>query len=507
MSRILALCCLLAVSIPLSAQATAGGKIALGGKIKITVGQPVISALAESPDANSVLLSWTTNVPANTSASCGGLNAPYDASQNSVTSHQIPVPQLAPSSGYTCRVCSSGTCQTISASTAAYAASTPITGISFGTIFNYNTTPTPPHTMTGDTFWNTKSSDGINYILAGDTTGYNGNPDCYSPGLIGKLTSTSPIVAADVNPLSGYGPGCVPNASAGNLRPHPVGLMSMAGKLFMTWGIQTQCNGVDTCPWFYGSMIFSPDHGLTWNTQTSPATFTTTGGLNSPYTARMWPNGPPYYDASQFVMQGADDGTLGYATASNRVLNANAYIYGISGVVTGTGSGSSAADSYSLWRVPRSQIADLKPSEYQFYVGGDGTQPSAWSSTQTSAASILTNDCNGANLPATPGCLGEASVQYVPALNRYLLVTYYWVNGVGTAAHTKVLAYDAPAPWGPFTLVTTVDYPTQGYYDHIILQADALAATFSPTTMRVVLTGQFSTANYNMFYSTITVAH
>lgn len=506
MKRLLAL--ILSVSLQLSAQTAVGGSFKLGGNLGVSNSPiPTISGLSESPDANTVLLSWTTNNPSTTSASCGGLNAPYDASQQNVTSHQIPVPQLSPSTGYTCRVCSGGACQNVSATTQAYAASTPITGISFGTITDYNTTPTPPHTMQGDTFWNTISNDGINYMLAGDTTGYDGNADCYSGGLLTKFTSLSPITLTDVNPLSGYGPGCVGNPSAGNFHPHPTSLLSMNGKLFMNWGMQTGCNGVDTCPWYYGSMIWSPDHGLTWNSQTSPSVFTTTGAINSPYTTRMWPNGPPYYDASQFVMQGADDGTLGYATANNRVLNANAYIYGISGVVTGTGIGSSAADSYSLWRVPRSQLADLNPAEYQFYVSGDGTQASAWSTTQTGAAAILTNDCNAANLPATPGCLGEASIQYIPALNRYLLLTYYWVNGVQNSGDTTVLAYDAPAPWGPFTLVSTINYPTQGYYDHIILQSDALAATFSSTTMRVVLTGNWLNSNYNLFYSTTTVTH
>jgi hypothetical protein len=487
------------IPIPLLAQTVVGGKVALGGKIATTVATPVISSLTESPDANTVLLSWTTNIPSTTSASCGSFNAPYDASQDSVTSHSIPVPQLTPSTGYTCQACSSGACQTISATTQAYATSTPITGISLGSATIYNSS------VMGDVYPEAVSNDGSTYLLIGDTTGYNGGSSCEYALVLAKATSLSPIAITNVNTFSTFTPGCELLAPDGNLSPHGFGFASVGGKLFISMTNQVECAGVPVCPGYYGNLMWSPDHGATWNSQTSPKTFTTGGAFNSPTTARMSPNGPPYFDYVQFVGQGVDDGTLGYATANKRVLNANAYSYQISNAQASTGVGiSCAGEDYYLRRVPLSQLADLNPAEYTYFTGGDGTQASAWSTTQTSSASILHNAGNAANLPSYPGELCLANIEYIPALNRYLLLTTYWPNGVNNAGASTLLAYDTPTPWGPYRLVTTLSMG--GYEDPHILQADAVAATLSPTTMRIIIASNpLTTYSPNIF--TMTVSH
>ncbi len=469
-----------------------------------------ISSLSAGSDANTIVLSWNTDIAANTSASCGSHNSLYDASQDSVTSHLIPVPGLLPSTGYACQACSNGTCQSINATTMAYATSTPITGITISTPTNYNTTsPLPPYKMYGDSFVNTISNDGINYLGGGDTTGYSGAAPCSYTTILAKFTSLSPPTAANVNTLSGLGAGCTGLSNDGNLSPKPVGLLSLGGILFMTLTNGTQAGGSGIGLFKYGSMMFSPNHGATWNNQSAPCVSTSNGMINLPYTTRLWPNGPPYFDASTFVMQGADDGTLGYTTAANRVLNANVYIYGISNALA-SGGGVAAwnnGDAYYLWRVPRSQMINLNPSGYQFYTGGDGTQDSAWSSTQSSAVAIITNEGNRANLPSNPGELSDATVQYIPALHRYLLITYFYPLGNGKALNSVWLAYESPTPWGTWTPITVSFINTVGYYGAFILQSDALSATSSPTTMRLFLADNFEGPAYNMFYATMTVNH
>ncbi len=463
-----------------------------------------ISALTQSPDANTVVLSWTTNAAASTSASCGSSAAPSDALQNSVTSHQIAVPQLTPSTTYSCQVCSGGACQSIASTTSAYATSTPITGISLSAPTAY-----PNASMTGDVYPTTISNDGITYVFNGDTSGFVPGSSCQYSLVLGKFTSLSPLAATNINTFNSFAPGCTPLVADGNLSPHAWGLASVGGKLFLSMTNSEQCAGVTICRGYYGNMMWSPDHGLTWNSQTSPTVFTTGGAFNSPTTTRMTPGGPPYFDYTQFVLEGQDDGTLGYATVNNRHLNANSYSYQISNAQNSTGVGiSCAGDSYYIRRVPRSQLVDLNPAEYTYYTGGDGTQAAAWSASATSSAAVLTNTGNGANLPSNPGELCLASIQYIPALNRYLLLTSYWPNGVNNAATSTWLAYDTPTPWGPYTLVTTLTTQpsASGYETPFILQGDALSASFGSTTMRIIAASNPLTT-YSMNIWTMTVSH
>lgn len=363
--------------------------------------------------------------------------------------------------------------------------------------------------MTGDVYPTTISNDGNTYVFTGDTTGFNGAAGCTYALVMGKFTTFSPLAAVDVNHFSTFTPGCALIPANGNLSPHGWGLMSMAGKLFISMTNQVECSGVPVCQGYYGNIFWSPDHGATWNSQTSPSVFTTGGAFNSPTTTRMSPSGPPYFDYTQFVMEGQDDGTLGYATANNRHLNANVYVYQISNAQNSTGIGiSCAGDSYYLRRVPRAQMADLNPAEYQYYTGGDGTQAAAWSSLASASVAVVTNTGNGANLPAYPGELCLASIQYIPALNRYLLMTTYWPTGVDNAASSVWPIYDTPTPWGPYTQIGALaTQPTaSGYETPFILQGSALAATFSGTTIQAIAASNPLTT-YSMNIFTVTVNH
>ena len=455
-----------------------------------------ISGLTSSSDANSIVLQWTTSGAASSSASCGAEGALPDPAQAAVTSHELPVAGLSPSTGYTCTVCSNGACQNISPATASAPSSTPIIGVSFGAETAYNST-SPPAQNQGDTYYNTVSSDGVTYVVTDDTTyGFGGSGSVNSAMMVSKFTSLSPLIGQNVNTLEGFG-----NAEGGpsgsGLSSKLSGLISFDGCLFGAVGYQNENDSGNYNQQYYGNIIRSCDHGATWtNIQ---GTNSANGTIPSPYTTTSWPGTTPTNFASpNWVMYGADDGTMGYTTANDRVQNANAYVYVISNGQTSSHTACwTDCDAYYLARTPRATLlANPGTTVWQFYTGGDGTQDGAWSTTQANATPILSNAAK----------LSLASIQYIPALNRYLLLTWYYPSGYGNT--TTWEAYDAPAPWGPFTSVPVTNQPTgYGYYNPVPLQADALAATFSSTTMRVLFAGYWSGSEYSLQFATMTVQH
>lgn len=206
----------------------------------------------------------------------------------------------------------------------------------------------------------------------------------------------------------------------------------------------------------------------------------------------MFGPSPTNMGSATFVMYCADDGTLGYQNACNRHDNADAYVY----LMANDGYWDSGNALY-LARVPRAKLADLNAADYQFYLGGDGRLDSSWGA-QASAAAVISN----------PGKLGEPSVQYVPALNRYLLLTFSYPEGLAAdnlhPEHTLWLGYEAPHPWGPWTLINSTEWNSQGYYNPIVLN-DSI---YSGTTPTIAFTANFMiTPTYDMFLSTITLQH
>jgi hypothetical protein len=99
-------------------------------------------------------------------------------------------------------------------------------------------------------------------------------------------------------------------------------------------------------------------------------------------------------------------------------------------------------------------------------------------------------------------------VQFIPALNRYLLLTFSYPQGLAPtnrhSEHTLWLAYESPHPWGPWTLVRSADWPTQGYYNPVVLNDTA----YQGTTPTIMFTADFFGADtYQMYLSTLTILH
>jgi hypothetical protein len=470
--------------------------------------QVAVSSVLASASASTIVGSWTTSSAAVSSMACGTNAGSLDkvAVDNAVTSawkHEHIVAGLLPSTTYTCQISSTNAGGTetssFSVTTSPAAASTPITGLSMGAISTYNSI-NPANQMNADTFYNCKSNDGTTYLSTDDTQGWqqSGYPARHgSPISLVKLTSETPLAGITVNPFVNYGPDSIGTGDDGRSEKNS-GVFCMAGNIYMTVGRQLNqaTGGMGTNTAYVqsaGQMIWSPDKGATWNNFQDPKTFNAGGSPTSPQSASMFGPSPTNMASATFVMYCADDGTLGYLTPCNRHDNGDAYVY----LMANDGYWDSGNALY-LARVPRAKLSKLRAADYQFYTSGDGSQDSSWTSAQTSAAPVI----------SAPGKLGEPNVQYIPSLNRYLLLTYSYPQGLALAdrhsEHSLWQAYEAPHPWGPWTLVSSVDWPTQGYYNPIILN-DTIYSGNTPTIM---FTGNFFDWNaYTMYLSTLTILH
>ena len=115
-------------------------------------------------------------------------------------------------------------------------------------------------------------------------------------------------------------------------------------------------------------------------------------------------------------------------------------------------------DNLILGRVVRTKIAHLKGADWEYYTGGDGMQSTAWSHDINQARLVLEN----------PGQLGMNGALYVPELERYLMIGWYYPAGGGKlkdACHETLWDfYESPKPWGPWTKVSSHRFYPQGYY-------------------------------------------
>ncbi len=452
-----------------------------------TQSKPAISGVMGSPSSSTIVATWTTSVESSSSMACGTSPGNYDRSAvdngTAITlNHQNIVAGLLPSTTYYCQVDSANaagaTSASFSATTSNVGISTPITGLSLGPISTYNSI-NPNNQMTADTFYNCKSNDGIKYLTTDDTQGWqqSGYPAHHgSPISLVKFTSETPLAGITVNPFSAYGPASFATGDGRQLNQ-------------ATGGMGTNTAYTQTA----GQMIWSPDKGASWNNFQNRLSFNSGGSPTSPASASMFGLTPTNLASATFVMYCADDGTLGYLASCNRHDNADAYVY----LMANDGYWDSGNALY-LARVPRVKMKSLNASDYQYYRGGDGSLDGSWTAAQANASPVISNT----------GKLGEPNVQFIPALNRYLLLTFSYPQGLATtdrhSEHSLWLAYESPHPWGPWTLVNSTDWPTQGYYNPVVLNDTA----YSGTTPTIMFTGDFfGTDTYQMYLSTLTILH
>lgn len=188
------------------------------------------------------------------------------------------------------------------------------------------------------------------------------------------------------------------------------------------------------------SIIKSSDNGRTWSNG-----FGTTDDPKGAAPPRN-PRGtgaesmfPTVFTTPEFINYGKDDNVTSTADGGNR------YVYAISN------NGWAYDGSYMiLGRVLRSEIGHLDAADWRFYTGpagGNGMSRTGWSSDVSGATHII----------STSHQLSQGSVTYIPGLHRYVLTSFYfpfnpqWPRS-GYTAYTTWAFYQAPHPWGPWTL-------------------------------------------------------
>jgi len=212
------------------------------------------------------------------------------------------------------------------------------------------------------------------------------------------------------------------------------GNLSIDGTLYMSIGMDRYVDAA------YGgrqtridsSIIKSKDHGLNWSRSMQE-------NRDRPMFSGM------RFATPFFIHYGKE-----YAAAT--VDNADRYVY-----ATSNNGFWDNGDNYILGRVPRSKISALNAADWNFYKGGDGMQDSNWIRESKNAALIIN----------APGQCGEAGVTYLPALNRYVLASWYYPIGNGHSGKieaTEFAFYESPKPWGPWTRIKSVLNQPQGWY-------------------------------------------
>lgn len=277
--------------------------------------------------------------------------------------------------------------------------------------------PYPDPHKRGDTFPLTWAGDDSIYTSAGDpmwpdkSTGLDiecilGNPRDYRIDRINKMPEYR---------------------GAGGAGPKPTGMISVKGTLYLAFqNLVIKENQMRTIPdvlmdaimnyghGYNAQIVSSSDHGKTWRP-----------GLKR-ITVPMFPGRT--FGSPAFVNFGKDN--LGAR---------DKFVYAISGEGWDDGS------HCRLGRVPEDSILDSAAWEWVSALSQE-TEP-LWTKDMKSAIPVITH----------PGYLGMVDMVYLSSLSRYLLLS--WRNKVKADpnAGSELIVYDAPEPWGPFTIVCHED--------------------------------------------------
>ena len=299
-----------------------------------------------------------------------------------------------------------------------------------------------PASGSGDTWYNTWAADGNIYATSDDGRGFNGT--CKSNLVVNEFTGSDPASLASpyTNCMTSFGKQADHQNYQDERTWKAESIISVAGTLYLMVGRQGghrgHHNGFQSA--HDASIIKSTDDGRTWSNGFG-TTHDPNGAAPPPNPSgtgaeSMFPNA---FTMPAFINYGRDDNMASTADGGAK------YVYAISN------DGWAYDGNYLiLGRVLRSKIADLNAADWQFYTGppgGRGSSSTNWSSDVSGSTHII----------SAAHQLSQSSVTYIPGLHRYVLTSFYypfsknWPSS-GVSAHTTWAFYQAPHPWGPWTL-------------------------------------------------------
>ncbi|MBS1841578.1 MAG: DUF4185 domain-containing protein, partial [Acidobacteria bacterium] len=269
----------------------------------------------------------------------------------------------------------------------------------------------------GDLWPSCWADDGNLYAANGDGTNFS---NVFYPMAVGKISGTPPnlagvFLAGDVGN----------NYSGSPYTDKPTGMLCVGGAIYLAYQNLNE-NTFEDAP--AASIVKSTDHGLTWSQNPATPMFGT-------------PGDPSNLLAYKFTTIFFLDYGQNYGNASDSYV----YAYGLD-------NNWRDQTTVFLGRVPNSSVLDR--SSWQFFSGMNGSTPT-WTSDITQKVAVLTDERNlyasmfGTDCPANQKVIAQGGAVYDQPLNRYLMVTW------GCSTHEF---YEAPQPWGPWSLVLSNDF-------------------------------------------------
>jgi hypothetical protein len=350
----------------------------------------------------------------------------------------------------------------------AAAAGPAITGASMGPYYSYNTSAS--HFLYGDTFGNAWGDDDKIYTTIDDTFGLQ---NAQAPDGRNFIVTTMPE-SPTVNPMTLVNTMDVYGEEAGvTTDPDGVGRAWKSGAFYCQGGVlylavhrvkygTPQLNGA-------GHIIRSTDKGATWTNHLGQTNTPPPNDGNA-----MFPGAPGF--CPYFVEHGKD-GAPGPAA-----VGADTYVYAID------------TDSFFngnyvvLGRVPRGSI--MTKSAWQFYKG-----PAPVSGTEGNQASNWGTFAEAKPILNAPNRTSFCEMRYVPGLQKYLLLSYYYPGDGPTAIYgkstsTQFTFFQSDTPWGPWSQFFTKTWAPEGFY---IPTAPSKWMSSDGKSMWLVFAGDYST--------------
>lgn len=321
---------------------------------------------------------------------------------------------------------------------------TSITSVSYGTPYRYlNNYPTK-YTQ-GDSWYSTWGDDGNTYVMCNDCTVPQTAPPLQNfmlntlSGYAANSSTTITMVPGNAL-LTPWGRNSDP-ASDGNLSFKSAGLLCFTPSGAPHGYLYLVTRRIANATWVFSSMqlIKTTNYGASW-TPVPP-------GTNQPYNSA----GPPVEPMVPNQPLPADFVQYGQCYSGTSVDNSANYIY-----VAVEESITTSLHRARRWlaRVPVGAIDNLNIADWQYYTGpvgaaDGGTNSAYWGSSLTGATVVF----DPAPLAATVGtCCGE--IRYLP---RYQSYVYFGSGDQSTGVYT-LNAFQAPHPWGPWTLIPGGQY-------------------------------------------------
>jgi hypothetical protein len=258
----------------------------------------------------------------------------------------------------------------------------------------------------GDTYPMTWAADGEIYTSAGDP-GW--GPSTW--GLdVEKFIGCPPDYAiTQVNAMPDY-------TGWGGWGPKPTGMISVKGVLYLAFqnarGMKAPTYGAKSQHGSDAGIIASDDLGKTWTPELKSAFFKIV----------MFPGAR--FGGPAFVNFGKDN-----------VGARDAFVYAVSSDQWDNGG------HLILGRAPQDRI--LEAGAWQWVCETDDSTPPKWTDKLDDAVAVLSDD----RWISTP------EMVYLRGINRYLLLTWRLNGDFSGKEGSRLIVYDAPEPWGPFTLV------------------------------------------------------